>query len=113
MDFACASIGAVSVPIYETDSQKQADSIITEVQPAIAFGGDENHTILGRIAEQVNASATYHFENGAFWKSAHRFYGAKSGERGTSFDAGPFGPGCVPDDPAHPSCFTFPGFPTG
>lgn len=67
MDFACASIGAVSVPIYETDSQKQADSIITEVQPAIAFGGDENHThTLERIAEQVKCLRhVFNFENGA------------------------------------------------
>lgn len=44
LDFACAAIGAVSVPIYETDSRKQAASIVHEVQPVIAFGGDEEHT---------------------------------------------------------------------
>ena len=44
VDFACAAIGAVSVPIYETDSAKQAASIVKEVEPVIAFAGDSAHT---------------------------------------------------------------------
>lgn len=44
VDFACAAIGAVSVPIYETDSAKQAASIVEEVEPVIAFAGDSAHT---------------------------------------------------------------------
>lgn len=38
------AIGAVSVPIYETDSAKQAASIVEEVEPVIAFAGDSVHT---------------------------------------------------------------------
>lgn len=43
IDFACAAIGAVSVPIYETDSLAQADSIVDEIEPVIAFAGDAAH----------------------------------------------------------------------
>ncbi|PLS30035.1 AMP-binding protein [Bifidobacterium margollesii] len=39
VDFACAAIGAVSVPIYDTDSAAQARGIVTEVRPVIAFAG--------------------------------------------------------------------------
>ena len=42
-DFACACIGAVSIPIYETDSAIQAAEIISEVKPVIAFAGDDEH----------------------------------------------------------------------
>ena len=43
VDFACAAIGAVSVPIYETDSAKQAENIVNDVNPVIAFAGDDSH----------------------------------------------------------------------
>lgn len=43
VDFACAAIGAVSVPIYETDSAKQAENIVDDVEPVIAFAGDDEH----------------------------------------------------------------------
>ena len=43
VDFACACIGAVSIPIYETDSALQAADIISEVKPVIAFAGDDEH----------------------------------------------------------------------
>ena len=53
VDFACAAIGAVSVPVYETDSAKQTESIIEEVNPVIAFAGDSAHTqTLERIREE-------------------------------------------------------------
>ncbi|KAB5608686.1 AMP-dependent synthetase/ligase [Bifidobacterium jacchi] len=42
-DFACAAIGAVSVPIYETDSTKQAANIVSDVNPVVAFAGDAAH----------------------------------------------------------------------
>ncbi|WP_291526525.1 AMP-binding protein, partial [Bifidobacterium sp. UBA744] len=43
VDFACAAIGAVLVPIYETDSIQQASNIIDEVKPIVAFCGDFDH----------------------------------------------------------------------
>lgn len=43
VDFACAAIGAVSVPIYETDSARQAENIVNDVDPVIAFAGDDAH----------------------------------------------------------------------
>ncbi|MBT1171913.1 long-chain fatty acid--CoA ligase [Bifidobacterium sp. MA2] len=50
VDFACAAIGAVSVPIYETDSERQAASIIADTSPLIAFAGDHQHA---QTLEQV------------------------------------------------------------
>ena len=52
VDFACASIGAVSVPVYETDSPKQTGDIVAEVEPVIAFAGDDSHA---QILEQIRA----------------------------------------------------------
>lgn len=52
VDFACAAIGAVSVPIYETDSARQAATIIAETTPAIAFAGDSAHS---QTLEQIRA----------------------------------------------------------
>lgn len=52
VDFACAAIGAVSVPIYETDSARQAAAIIADTAPAIAFAGD---TARAQTLEQVRA----------------------------------------------------------
>lgn len=67
IDFACAAIGAVSVPIYETDSERQAGAIIREVNPVIAFGGDEEHVqVLERIAQQDDEFRyVFNFRNGA------------------------------------------------
>lgn len=53
VDFACAAIGAVSVPIYETDSALQAESILKDTQPLIAFAGDNAHAM---TMEQVRKS---------------------------------------------------------
>ncbi|KAA8820594.1 long-chain fatty acid--CoA ligase [Bifidobacterium rousetti] len=54
VDFACAAIGAVSVPIYETDSERQAASIITDTSPLIAFAGDHAHAqTLEQVRDQV------------------------------------------------------------
>lgn len=43
IDFACAAIGAVSVPVYETDSSKQAAAIVKDVKPVVAFAGGSDH----------------------------------------------------------------------
>ncbi|MDO4913502.1 MAG: AMP-dependent synthetase/ligase [Bifidobacteriaceae bacterium] len=52
VDFACATIGAISVPIYETDSQAQALEIAKDVNPVVMFAGDEKHA---RTFEQIRA----------------------------------------------------------
>ncbi|AKV55219.1 long-chain-fatty-acid--CoA ligase [Bifidobacterium actinocoloniiforme DSM 22766] len=53
-DFACAAIGAVSVPIYETDSPKQAESIVKDVDCVIAFAGDAEHAqVLERLRDDL------------------------------------------------------------
>lgn len=53
VDFACAAIGAVSVPIYETDSARQASAIVTDTHPVIAFAGDEDHaSVLEELRHQ-------------------------------------------------------------
>ncbi|OZG59921.1 AMP-binding protein [Bifidobacterium lemurum] len=56
VDFACAAIGAVSVPIYETDSAKQAASIIDDTMPLIAFAGDYDHA---QTLEQIRADRAH------------------------------------------------------
>ncbi len=53
-DFACAAIGAVSVPIYETDSARQAQKIVQDVDCVLAFAGDSDHS---QILEQVRGSS--------------------------------------------------------
>ena len=53
VDFACAAIGAVSVPIYETDSARQAAGIIADTEPLIAFAGDHAHA---QTLEQVRSA---------------------------------------------------------
>ncbi|MFT8358822.1 AMP-dependent synthetase/ligase [Bifidobacterium aquikefiri] len=65
VDFACAAIGAVTVPIYETDSSKQASAITQAVDPVVAFAGDNDHT---QIMEQVRLDDNklkfvFNFEN--------------------------------------------------
>lgn len=53
VDFACAAIGAVSVPIYETDSARQASAIVADTHPVIAFAGDEDHaSVLEELRHQ-------------------------------------------------------------
>ena len=67
VDFACASIGAVSVPIYETDSALQANDIISEVKPVIAFAGDDEHAQKLEIVRNDNnkiAFKTFNFKAG-------------------------------------------------
>ncbi|KFI97390.1 AMP-dependent synthetase/ligase [Bifidobacterium stellenboschense] len=55
-DFACAAIGAVSVPIYETDSERQAASIIEDTAPLIAFAGDQAHAqTLEQVRDEVKS----------------------------------------------------------
>lgn len=67
LDFACAAIGAVSVPIYETDSQAQAASIVGQIGARIAFAGDEAHAqTLERIStEHPELELVFNFENNA------------------------------------------------
>lgn len=65
-DFACAAIGAVSVPIYETDSPSQAQKIVQDVDCVLAFAGDSEHA---QILEQVRGSSpklkyVFNFEAG-------------------------------------------------
>ncbi|RSX54464.1 AMP-binding protein [Bifidobacterium samirii] len=64
VDFACAAIGAVSVPVYETDSAKQAESIVEDVDPVIAFAGDYEHAqTLDRIrAERDGLKYVFNFK---------------------------------------------------
>ena len=52
-DFACAAIGAVVVPVYETDSAKQTAGIVEEVDPVIAFAGGFQHA---QTLEQIRAA---------------------------------------------------------
>ncbi|MFR3601263.1 MAG: AMP-dependent synthetase/ligase [Bifidobacterium catenulatum] len=61
VDFACAAIGAVSVPVYETDSAKQAGSIVEEVNPVIAFAGDSAHTQTLEQIREEHSSLRYVF----------------------------------------------------
>ena len=61
VDFACAAIGAVSVPVYETDSAKQAESIVEEVNPVIAFAGDSAHTQTLEQIREGHSSLRYVF----------------------------------------------------
>lgn len=61
VDFACAAIGAVSVPVYETDSAKQAESIVEEVNPVIAFAGDSAHTQTLEQIREEHGSLRYVF----------------------------------------------------
>ena len=61
VDFACAAIGAVSVPVYETDSAKQAESIVEEVNPIIAFAGDSAHTQTLEQIREEHSSLRYVF----------------------------------------------------
>ena len=55
-DFACAAIGAVVVPVYETDSAKQTAGIVEEVDPVIAFaGGSSMRKRWSRFALHIRA----------------------------------------------------------
>ncbi|OXM99301.1 AMP-dependent synthetase/ligase [Bifidobacterium vansinderenii] len=61
VDFACAAIGVVSVPIYETDSAKQAANIIEDVEPKIAFAGDHEHAQTLELIRKDHDSLGYVF----------------------------------------------------
>lgn len=64
VDFACAAVGAVSVPIYETDSPAQAKGIVADVGPVVAFaGGSERARVLEEILPHTDgATAVFNFE---------------------------------------------------
>ena len=65
VDFACAAIGAVSVPIYETDSARQASSILAQTKPLIAFAGDDIHaqTLESMRAETPSLDYVFNFSS--------------------------------------------------
>lgn len=61
-DFACAAIGAISVPIYDTDSAGQVATIVSETKPAIAFtAGDERAQTLEALRADSATSVKYVF----------------------------------------------------
>ncbi|OZG49925.1 AMP-dependent synthetase/ligase [Bombiscardovia coagulans] len=60
-DFACAALGAVSVPIYETDSSKQAETIVDDVDCVIAFAGDSQHAQVLEQLRQTRPNIKYVF----------------------------------------------------
>lgn len=60
-DFACAALGAVSVPIYETDSSKQAETIVDDVDCVIAFAGDSQHAQVLEQLRQTRPNTKYVF----------------------------------------------------
>lgn len=62
VDFACAAIGAISVPVYDTDSAKQVAMIVKETSPEVAFaGGDERAIILEDLRQSDDNSVRYCF----------------------------------------------------
>lgn len=62
VDFACAAVGAVSVPVYDTDSSGQVENIVSETHPAIAFtAGEERAQILERLRANSANSVQYVF----------------------------------------------------
>ncbi|MEE8737425.1 MAG: AMP-dependent synthetase/ligase [Bifidobacterium sp.] len=62
VDFACAAIGAVSVPIYETDSTKQALAIVSDTEAVMAFAGDDEHARPLEELRRNEGSLTYVFD---------------------------------------------------
>lgn len=80
IDFACAAIGAVSVPVYETDSARQAASIIEEVDPIIAFAGDSAHTQTLEQIRDEHSSLRYVFNFKADGLDAVADFGEGVGE---------------------------------
>ena len=58
VDFACASIGAISVPVYDTDSPKQVAQIVSETSPLswVCCGGDERSLTLEAMRQSPDNS---------------------------------------------------------
>ena len=64
VDYACNAIGAVSVPIYETDSPAQATALTRAVDPAVAFcmGDERAHTLEAvRKEDQTRLGYVFNF----------------------------------------------------
>ena len=62
VDYACNAIGAVSVPIYETDSAAQATALTEAVNPAVAFCmGDERAHTLEAVRQEDSTKLGYVF----------------------------------------------------
>ncbi|MDD6462326.1 MAG: AMP-dependent synthetase/ligase [Bifidobacteriaceae bacterium] len=57
VDYASNAIGAITVPIYETDSPAQATALTREVDPKVAFcmGDDRAHTLEAVRSQDGNA----------------------------------------------------------
>lgn len=62
VDFACAAIGAISVPVYDTDSPKQVAQIVAATSPKVAFaGGEERSLVLEELRQSDDNSVEYSF----------------------------------------------------
>ncbi|TCD54808.1 long-chain fatty acid--CoA ligase [Alloscardovia theropitheci] len=62
IDFACAAIGAISVPVYDTDSPKQVAQIVSATSPVVAFaGGEERSLVLEGLRQSDDNSVEYSF----------------------------------------------------
>lgn len=67
IDFASNAIGAVTVPIYETDSEAQASALTREVDPIVAFtyGDARTHTLEAvRGEDGVRLTYVFNFQSG-------------------------------------------------
>lgn len=62
IDFACNAIGAVTVPVYETDSPAQTTAVTHEVDPVVAFaGGDSRSHVLEAVMNDDSTKLRYVF----------------------------------------------------
>jgi long-chain acyl-CoA synthetase len=66
IDFACSLIGAITVPIYETDSFNQATGLVREVAPVCAFADTPTHSqYIEQVRDSVSSlKAVYCFQSG-------------------------------------------------
>ncbi len=76
IDFACAAIGAVSVPVYDTDSAGQVENITQETKPELAFvGGSDRAQILEALKVRNDTSVNHVFDLSAGGLKALEEYG--------------------------------------
>lgn len=62
IDFACAAVGAISIPIYQTDSAAQVNAIVEATHPKLAFGDGRQRCIALEQARQSSPSLSYVFD---------------------------------------------------